>query len=57
MHLVVLTGCAEKKINFLEKIAPQTIAARIQIPACAIAAVPTNIVYISFLLFFVTAHD
>jgi hypothetical protein len=27
------TGCAEKKINFLLKIAPQTIAARIQIPA------------------------
>jgi hypothetical protein len=29
----LLTGCAEKKINFLLKIAPQTIAARIQIPA------------------------
>lgn len=34
------TGCAEKKISFCERIAPQTMAARIQMPPCATAAVP-----------------
>ena len=35
-----LTGWAEKKMSLCERIAPQTIAARIHIPACAIGAVP-----------------
>jgi hypothetical protein len=35
-----LTGCAEKKMSFWEKMAPQTMAARIQMPACAMGAVP-----------------
>lgn len=36
----MLTGWAEKKISFLDRIAPQTMAARIQMPPCATAAVP-----------------
>jgi hypothetical protein len=34
------SGCAEKKMSFWEKMAPQMMAARIQMPAWAMAAVP-----------------
>jgi hypothetical protein len=39
-----LTGCAENKMTGLENTAPQTIANRIQDPACAIAPVPVRVV-------------
>lgn len=42
--LGLLTGCAEKKISLLEKMAPQTMAARIQMPAWAMGAVPVYLV-------------
>ena len=35
-------GCAEKKMSLWEKMAPQMMAARIQIPAWAMAAVPVG---------------
>jgi len=35
-------GWAEKKMSFCERMAPHTIAARIQIPACAMGAVPIH---------------